>query len=107
MKMQRLILVLATFGFALDLAIAQPSPEAKDVLIGSTLTPGFDMGVNSSEQRSDWLDRDTEHSWLRMSYPKGQAWGAVFITVGKPTPSPRPFRDQAVRVKHESDSCPR
>jgi hypothetical protein len=63
----------------------------KDVLVGARLNPGFDMGVNSSENRTNWLKNDPEH--LMMSYPAGQSWGAVFITVGKPKQPPRPFRD--------------
>ena len=28
-----------------------------------------------------------------MAYPSGQSWGAVFLTVGKPTDPPRPWKD--------------
>ena len=63
----------------------------KAVLIGGKLTPGFDMGVNSSENRTDWLKNAGEY--LKMSYPPGQSWGAVFITVGRSKKPPRPFRD--------------
>jgi len=67
--------------------------DNKDVLVGSKLSSGFDMGVNSSEGRTDWLERDTDQGHFKMSYPSGQSWGAVFITVGKPKVPPRPSRD--------------
>ena len=63
----------------------------KDVLIGASLKPGFDMGVNSSGNNTSWLKSEGDH--LKMSYPPGQSWGAVFITVGKPKQPPRPFLD--------------
>ena len=70
-------------------ALGQQAP--KDILIGGKLTPGFDMGVNSSENKTNWLKNEDDH--LKMSYPPDQAYGAVFITVGKPKQPPRPFRD--------------
>jgi len=65
--------------------------QTNDILTGSKLSPGFDMGVNSSEGRANWLKGD--NGQLRLSYPLGQSWGAVFITVGKPKQPPRPFKD--------------
>jgi hypothetical protein len=68
--------------------------QAGVVLADGKLSPGFDMGVNSSEARTDWLRTGTEQ--LQMSYPAGQTWGAVFVTVGKPKPLPgRPYRDMS------------
>ncbi len=51
----------------------------------------YDMGVNSSSGRQDWLQRTA--GGMRMAYPAGQAWGAVFITVGTPVDAPRPWKD--------------
>lgn len=51
----------------------------------------YDMGVDSSRRARDWLRRVDED--MRMAYPPGQAWGAVFVTVGKPTDPPRPWKD--------------
>ncbi len=67
--------------------------ESRDVLVGAKLSAGFDMGVNSSEGRRDWLEKNAEEGHFKMAYPSGQSWGAVFITVGKPTAPPRPSRD--------------
>ena len=55
------------------------------------LTSGYDMGVNSSDARTGWLTRGQGE--LVMSYPQGQQWGAVFVTVGKPRDVGRPGRD--------------
>jgi hypothetical protein len=63
----------------------------QDVLVGAKLAPSFNMGVDSSERKTNWLKTESEQ--LRMSYPSDQSWGAVFITVGAPKQPPRPFRD--------------
>jgi NAD-dependent SIR2 family protein deacetylase len=63
----------------------------QDIMIRSDLAKGFDMGVNSALGMTDWVAH--EDAQMRISFPGSQAWGAVFITVGPPTPPPRPFRD--------------
>lgn len=65
--------------------------QTKHIMIGSQLQKGFDMGVNSSESRTDWLTN--AGGYFHMAYPSGQSWGAVFVTVGKPKNPPRPFQD--------------
>lgn len=83
------LLVLALSPFIANQANAQD--EVQDILIGAELTAGFDMGMNSSRGMTDWLE--SENTDFIMSYPANQSWGAVFITVGKPTDPPRPSRD--------------
>jgi hypothetical protein len=73
---------------ALRLAAAE---QSLDVVSGTTLAPGLDMGVSSSSGRTDWLRVEGDH--LLLAYPAGEQWGAVFVTVGKPRPPPRPSRD--------------
>lgn len=51
----------------------------------------YDIGVDSSGQRRDWLEM-TEGA-MKMAYPAGQSWGAIFITVGPPADPPRPWKD--------------
>lgn len=51
----------------------------------------YDMGVDSSYRRQDWLEMSGEE--MQMVYPAGQSWGAVFITVGEPVDHPRPWKD--------------
>ena len=63
-----------------------PAPRQEQVRLiyaGPTLSPGFDMGVNTSEGRTDWM---TDHQgFMEASYPDGQTWGAIFIVTGKVT----------------------
>ena len=65
--------------------------EVHDIMIGSSLIDGYDMGVNSSGGRTDWLEE--AGGYFKMDYPPGQTWGAVFVTVGPPQDPPRPSRD--------------
>jgi hypothetical protein len=65
----------------------------KVILTGSSLAKGFDVGVESSEHKRDWLSKEPEY--MKMSFPAYQDWAAVFITVGKPKDSPRLFIDLA------------
>ena len=51
------------------------------------------MGVDTDKHRTDWLEKLDRENCFRMSYPAGQKWGAVFITVGPPTDQPRPSMD--------------
>jgi len=53
------------------------------VYSGSALSPGFDMGVNTSGGLTNWVT--DEHGDMNCAYPSGQQWGAVFLTVGTPT----------------------
>lgn len=53
-----------------------------------TLSPGHDMGVDSSSGRGDWV---VTSEYLRFDYPAGECWGSVFLTVGEPVAEiPRP-----------------
>jgi hypothetical protein len=55
------------------------------------LTSGYDVGVNTSGGRTDWLE--VKDGMMCMRYPPGQQWGTVFITVGRPTQPPRASRN--------------
>lgn len=59
----------------------------KDILIGSTLTKGFDLGIDSSGHERKWLTREPDY--MKMSFPAYQEWAALFITVGKAVDLPR------------------
>lgn len=63
----------------------------RDICVGSQLCAGYDMGVDSSGKRYDWVKND--NGSMCMSYPAGQSWGSVFITVGQPKDKPRPWKD--------------
>jgi hypothetical protein len=68
-------------------AMATAQEIKKDVLVGSSLTKGFDMGIDSSEHAKSWVKQLREY--MEISFPAYQEWSAVFITVGKPVDPPR------------------
>lgn len=72
-------------------ATPSPTPDFHCIYVGSALCQGYDMGVDDGAQRRDWLS-DMKGS-MRMAYPGGLGWGAVFITLGKPVDPPRPGKD--------------
>lgn len=63
---------------------APPSPADLAIYAGPTLEQGYDMGVDTSGHKYDWVT--DMGGYMRMAYPPGQGWGAVYITVGKPAP---------------------
>jgi len=66
---------------------------SQDVLVGSKLTAGFDMGIETSEKQHNWLEKNADQGYFKLAYPSGQSWGAVLTTVGPPRDPPRPMRD--------------
>ena len=56
-----------------------PTPENGKIYVGATLSAGYDMGVDSSSDKTDCVTN--MDGYMRVSYPSGQTWGAVFITV--------------------------
>lgn len=57
-----------------------------------TLTEGYDIGVNTSDGLTNWIENEGTH--IKMEYPPNQSWGAVFITWGTPVPpGNRPFQN--------------
>jgi hypothetical protein len=64
------------------------------IYVGQVLSPGYDMGVNSSNNLTNWLSDSL--GYMKMVYPAGQVWGAVFITVGQPVNPPRPFKNYSM-----------
>ncbi len=61
------------------------------VYYGPRLAEGYDMGVNTSGGLTGWVT--DLGGYMRMAYPPGQSWGAVFITVGPPRLPPRPGKN--------------
>lgn len=86
-----LFLMLLCSGSMSSLPMNAQSVNERDVLTGTRLAEGFDMGVNSSGNRTDWLIQDGDA--MKMAYPSMQAWGSVFVTFGRPTNPPRPSVD--------------
>jgi len=76
-----------------SLMLAQCPPDYP-ILTGATLASGLSIGLNTSNNRTDWLT--TDGTMLIMQYPAGQAWGAVFVTPGPAVPpGNRPGRDMS------------
>lgn len=59
---------------------------SQPVFMGA-LAAGYAIGLNTSGGETTWLT-DMHDGSLRMDYPNGQQWGAVFITVGRATQPP-------------------
>jgi uncharacterized protein (TIGR03437 family) len=69
------------------------SVQQRDVMIAGNLTSGFDMGVNTSGGRTDWVSPD--NGSLKMAGPPGQDWSAVFVTWGPSVSQSRPGTDMS------------
>jgi hypothetical protein len=80
-----------------DVQYLTTEPEAHEenanplVVSQGYLGNGFGMGVDDSHHDRDWLQYDSLNGFYHMNYPAGHSWGAVFITVGNPTPTGRPW----------------
>jgi hypothetical protein len=66
-----------------------PTPGPADVYDGATLSPGFDMGVNTSGGLTNWVTANPQ-GYMVCAYPSGQSWGSIFIVAGTVTPSGSP-----------------
>lgn len=94
--MRRVLVFFGCFCLSASSNVAQGKDgnaglEPPVILDGGDLTVGYDMGVNTDRSRTDWLERTA--SELKMAYPEGQQWGAVFVTVGTPSRTERGTRD--------------
>lgn len=88
-----LILFVLVIGFGCDDGDGPTeNEEPTPILVNGALVSGFGMGMDDSRQLRNWLFTTTNS--LRMQYPGGLDWGAVFITVGgDPVDPPRPSQD--------------
>ena len=57
-----------------------PPNEDEFPIYVDRLTPGFDIGVESSSQRGNWLSE--QGGGMRMAYPAGLSSGSVFVVTG-------------------------
>src|ERR1022692_268008 len=87
------VFVVLTASAISSITVEAQGPSDRVVLAGTQLSAGFDMGVNSSNNLTNWLSQDSTVGAMKMAYPAGQAWGAVFITVGPSINPPRPGMD--------------
>jgi hypothetical protein len=81
----KILLILSIFLLPLP-AFATPL-----TIFNGSLSPGFDMGINSSGGKVDWAT--VKNNEICLNYPSGQKWGTLFITVGKPRDTGRSGKD--------------
>jgi uncharacterized protein (TIGR03437 family) len=76
--------------------LSAQNPAQLDVLIGTQLASGLNLGINTSGGLTNWLTQEPPPPApgdLKMVYPGGQAWCAMFVTFGTPVNPPRPGTD--------------
>ncbi len=82
--------------------LSAQNPQQLDVLLGTALASGLDLGINSSGGLTNWLTQEPPPTPpptvgdLKMVCPGGQAWCSMFVTYGKPVDPPRPGVDLSV-----------
>jgi len=83
---------------AIITAVPAPTPtplntsfESHPIFMSGKLEPGYDMGVNTSDGNTNWVNITSGE--ICMGYLGRQKSGDVFITVGKPRFPPRPSKD--------------
>ncbi len=83
----------STIAPATPTPVSTPTPSVSShaIYVGSQLATGYGMGVDSSGGQTGWATNNNGE--ICMAYPSGQDWGAVFITVGNPSPPPHPAQD--------------
>jgi hypothetical protein len=79
----------------IQLVHADPPPSTPPapltILEDGCLAPGFDLGIDTSEQRRDWASPAQDS--ILLEYPVAQKWGAAFIFVDLEEWETRPYID--------------
>ena len=63
MRFVKIVVLLCLF-----VGVANAQPEEKVILNGSVLSKGFGMGVDSSDKKRDWLNREPEYMKCRFRH---------------------------------------
>ena len=80
------------FAFAsVSASMFEPPQLDSHMIYDGRLNTGYDMLTATSGSVQGWTTN--EDGYLHMTYPAGQAWGAVVVTYGKPKDPPRPGKD--------------
>lgn len=90
----RLVLGRVAIVLAMVLSSAEGARAEYPVLVDGKIAPGtgFGVGVDDGKKLRTWLSEGDDH--LKIEYPGGLSWAALFITVGGPAvPPPRPSLD--------------
>lgn len=73
-----------TLSCGLLLGLGVQAQPVKEILNGSSLEKGFDMGLDTDTKQRTWMTKESDA--FKLVFPSRQEWAAVFITVGKPKP---------------------
>ena len=87
------VILLAGTAYIMSCGFArgQTAPDLS-ILAGAQLAKGFFIGLNTSNNLTNWLSTENAADLL-MQYPPGQAWGSVFLTDGQAVATNRPGID--------------
>jgi len=95
--MKRISLTMAVFALVAVHSAPAQSLQDLDVLLGTALASGLDIGINTSGGLTNWLTPEPpppSPGDLKMVCPGGQQWCAMFITKGTAIATyPRPSID--------------
>lgn len=92
--LSRWVLVCLVALWAIAGAWAQ-SVSTRDVMVSGTLKEGFDEGVNSSGNLTNWVTPNPIDGSQKMSCPPAQDWCAMFVVWQKVVDPPRPGTDMS------------
>jgi hypothetical protein len=86
-NMSRLILhshrfFLIVFCFCFIPAAVKAQDGGENILTGVKLSKRLNLGVDSSKQQRKWISQNKAEGHFVLSFPAGQDWAAVFITIG-------------------------
>jgi hypothetical protein len=70
---------------------AEAPPQPFTLLEDGCLAPGFDLGIDTSEEERQWASPAEDA--IRLEYPAWQDWGAAFFFVDLGTWEQRPYID--------------
>ena len=96
MKRQKATMAALAVMALYPVIVSAQNPQPLDVLLGTALAPGLDLGINTSGGLTNWLTQEPPPpppGDLKMVCPAAQAWCAMFVTDGKPVNPPRPGLD--------------
>ena len=87
--------ILLTVYFSIFLFVIKGISQDYPIYCGKTFNRGIDMGVNTGMGRTNWVEDSL--GYMKIKYPccqpTGRDWGAVFLTIGKPTDQQRPYQN--------------
>src|SRR5437016_5014555 len=68
MRTLEIVVLISLLCFLFDPQVSAQATNGVPVLSGAQLFPGFDMGIDTSRHRTDWLSSDPANGF-KMVYP--------------------------------------